>query len=334
MSDTDWRKDSSAPQFPRLVPPAFARLVDEADSAARLALTRQVEPSPGEQELAPEETPDPLGEQRYLVTPHLVHQYPNRVLALVTGKRLALPRLCSRKSFTARSRGFLDETEQDAITGYLAQTPAIREILVSGGDPLTVPPDALFAFLRKVRSVRSDLLIRFCTRGPVFAPERFTPDFISQLASLAPLWVIPHINHPAELGAAQQACITALRCAGIPQQSQTVLLRGVNDSPEILAALFHGLVCLGVKPGYLFQCDLAPGTASFRVPPEEGMRIWLHLRNLLSGLSLPEYAVDLPGGGGKFPLSVPALASRVGSSSSDLSFQIQGNDGKVYSYPR
>lgn len=333
MSDTDWRADTAAPQFPRLVPPAFARLVDEADGAARLALSRQIEPSPDEENLAPEETPDPLGEGRYLVTPYLVHQYPNRVLALVTGKCLGHCRYCFRKSFTARSRGFLEEAEQEAILAYLANTPAVREILVSGGDPMTVPVDVLFAFLQKLRAVRFDLLIRLCTRGPVFAPELFTHDFISQLASLEPLWVIPHINHPAELGAAQRASLTALRHAGIPLQSQTVLLRGVNDSPEILANLFHELVCLGVKPGYLFQCDLAPGTASFRVPVEEGMHIWLRLQNQLSGLSLPEFVVDLPGGGGKFPLSVPALSDRVVSSSNDVSLQIQGNDGKVYSYP-
>lgn len=333
MTDADWRTDAGLPRFPRLVPHSFARLIDEADGAARQALARQIEPSLDEDVLAPEETSDPLGEGRYLVTPYLVHQYPNRVLALVTGKCLGHCRYCFRKSFTARSRGFLSEAEQDAIVAYLANTPAVREILVSGGDPLTAPPDSLFAFLEKLRAVRSDLLIRLCTRGPVFAPEKFTAEFVHRLAALQPLWVIPHINHPAELGAAQRDCITALRTAGIPQQSQTVLLRGVNDSPELLAELFHELVCLGVKPGYLFQCDLAPGTASFRVPPEEGMHIWLRLRDMLSGLSLPQYAVDLPGGGGKFPLSVPALSDRVLPNSTDVSLRIQGNDGKVYRYP-
>ncbi len=333
MSNTDWRTDTAVPQFPRLVPSAFARLVEEADGPARQALIRQIEPDAGELVIAPEETPDPLGEGNYLVTPYLVHQYPNRVLALVTGKCLGHCRYCFRKSFTARSRGFLDKSEQKAIIDYLVKTPAVREILVSGGDPLTVPPDALFAFLQDLRAARTDLLIRLCTRAPVFAPELFTPEFVAQLADLQPLWVIPHINHPAELGAAQRECIAALRIAGIPQQSQTVLLRGVNDSPELLAGLFHELVCLGVKPGYLFQCDLAPGTASFRVPLREGMHIWLRLRNMLSGLSLPQYAVDLPGGGGKFPLSVPALTDRIVSCPDNESFQIQGNDGKVYTYP-
>lgn len=333
MSDADWRSDTAVPQFPRLVPAAFARLVDEADGPARLALSRQIEPSEDERILAPEETADPLGEGRFLVTPYLVHQYPNRVLALVTGKCLGHCRYCFRKSFTSRSRGFLEKSEQNAITDYLVNTPSVREILVSGGDPLTVSPDDLLGFLRELRDSRPDLLIRLCTRAPVFAPELFTPDFVARLADLQPLWVIPHINHPSELGTVQRACITALRKAGIPQQSQTVLLRGVNDSPELLAELFHELVCLGVRPGYLFQCDLAPGTASFRVPLREGMHIWIRLRNMLSGLSLPQYAVDLPGGGGKFPLSVPALADRILSCTDDESFQIQGNDGKVYTYP-
>lgn len=331
----DWRTSSPADflPLPCLVPSAYARLISDAEEPEAQALRRQIEPSDEETIFTECECADPLGEARYLITPHLVHQYPNRVLVLTTGTCLGYCRYCFRKNFTARTEGFIEADERDAICAYLVKMPMVQEILISGGDPLTVPPDDLFAFLTAIRRVRPDILIRLCTRGPVFAPELFTESFISRLRSLRPLWVIPHINHPAELGSAQIACFTALLEAGIPQQSQTVLLRGVNDIPETLACLFHRLVCLGIKPGYLFQCDLAPGTGSFRVPLQDGLRIWKRLRELLSGLSLPQYAVDLPGGGGKFPLSVPALADQIVSSNEDSGLSVRGSDGKVYTYP-
>lgn len=334
MAD-DWRSISPGDTrpLPCLVPPAFAQLIRDAEEPEAQALRRQVLPSDDEASFSAGESSDPLGEARYLVTPHLVHQYSNRVLVLTTGACLGYCRYCFRKSFTARTEGFIEAEEREKICAYLKKTPNVQEILISGGDPLTVPPDELFEFLNAIRHARPDILIRLCTRGPVFAPELFTKEFIARLRSLRPLWVIPHINHPAELGPAQIACFTALSEAGIPQQSQTVLLRGVNDIPETLACLFHRLVCLGVKPGYLFQCDLAPGTAGFRVPLQDGLRIWNRLRELLSGLSLPQYAVDLPGGGGKFPLSVPALSDRIDCLDTVSGLSVRGSDGKVYTYP-
>ncbi len=335
---SDWREDTAgtgAVYLPVGIPKAFQTLIDEAATpSSAAALSRQIVPSGEERDIKSGETADPLGESRYCVTPRLVHQYPNRVLLLTTGACLGYCRYCFRRTFTGRGIGFIGPGELAEVLDYLVANPAVQEILVSGGDPLVATDGELVELLSAIRRVRPDLLLRLCTRANVFAPERFTDSLVSRLRGLRPLWVIPHINHPAELGRAQTDSLRKLVDSGIPIQSQTVLLRGVNDSATTLADLFHRLVCLGVKPGYLFQCDLALGVSSFRVPLSEGMAIWRTLRELLSGLSLPEYAVDLPGGGGKFPLSVPALCDRIADSPERDVLAVHGLDGKVYTYPR
>jgi len=333
----DWRNaesGSAGPVYlPVGIPAAFKTLIASAPTPeAASALRRQVEPTDAEHVLLPFERADPLGEARWCVTPHLVHQYRNRVLLLVTGRCLGYCRYCFRRNFTARSEGFIGKAELDSVCAYLASRPDVQEILISGGDPLSGAPGELDAVLDRIRSVRPGIILRLCTRAPVFAPELFTAERIAYFRSIRPLWLIPHINHPAELGPAQLRALSACIDAGIPVQSQTVLLRGINDSPEILAELFHSLVSLGVKPGYLFQCDLAPGTSHFRVPLARGLEIWNSLRELVSGLSLPVFAVDLPGGGGKYPLSVPALADSCRHEKGSNSFSAPGIDGKVYTY--
>jgi len=192
------------------------------------------------------------------------------------------------------------------VCSYLTSHKEIEEILISGGDPLTVSDEVLESLFIRLREARPGILLRLCTRALFFAPERLTPSLISLLQKSKPLWVIPHINHPAEISAASapesRSAIDTLINAGIPVQSQTVLLSGVNDDVKTLHTLFHDLVCLGVKPGYLFQTDLAQGTSHFRVPLEKAVKLYEELRKDLSGLSTPVFAVDLPGGGGKFNL--------------------------------
>ena len=331
----DWRCDNRGGVYlPVGIPPSFLRLIDSAPSEqAAFALRREVIPSVDEEAVSPEESADPLGEARYIITPHLVHQYANRVLLLATGRCVGYCRYCFRRSYMARSEGYIGRDELEEICAYLELNPGVQEILVSGGDPLSGDREELTSLLSRIRASRPDILVRLCTRAPVFAPELFTNDLLAFLRSIRPLWVIPHINHSAELGSDQVDCLRRIIDSGIPIQSQTVLLRGVNDTPSLLADLFHRLVMIGVKPGYLFQCDLAKGTSGFRVPLEQALAIWKVLRGMLSGLSLPEFAVDLPGGGGKFPLSVPALADRVCGFSASGGMQVYGNDGKVYTYP-
>lgn len=333
----DWRNERASDRVIRLpehISPAFKALITSAAPAAAAALRRQVLSSDDELVVSEEERGDPLGEARYCVTPYLVHQYPNRVLLLSTGRCISYCRYCFRREFTARSSGFISDEQIGAVTAYLKTHPEVQEILVSGGDPMSGCFEQIKHLLECLRSVRPDLLLRLCTRAPVFAPELFTEDLMALLRSVRPLWVIAHINHPAELGTAQRQALTRCIDSGIPVQTQTVLLRGVNDDPAVLAELFHALVCMGIKPGYLFQTDLARGTAHFRVPLEKAALIWKALRKRLSGLSLPQFAVDLPNGGGKFPLSALLLYEDIVSPLKDGRFSARGIDGKSYTYPR
>ena len=286
------------------------------------ALVRQVTFSDKEKTVAATETDDPLAAGRYVVRPlhrrtapvgtrvqtpaRIVHQYKNRCLFLTTGACFARCRYCFRRKSPALDYSFATQTETAELAAYLQMHGEIREVLLSGGDPLTASDAQLETLLSAVREKRPDVLIRLCTRAPVFAPERFTACTVSLLKRFKPLWLIPHINHAAEFSPRfspeAYAALAALVENGIPMQSQTVLLRGVNDSVEVLADLFHKLTLLGVKPGYLFQGDLAPGTSHMRVGIEKGIALYEKLRTELSGLSLPVYAVDIPGGGGKFNL--------------------------------
>ncbi|MDR2897352.1 MAG: KamA family radical SAM protein [Spirochaetaceae bacterium] len=266
------------------------------------ALRIQLLPSAKEAEVSPHELNDPLGEHRHRITSRLVHQYKNRCLLLATGSCICYCRHCFRRVYTAREEGFISSDELAYVCAYLSSHPEIQEILVSGGDPLTASDEKLASLLMDIRRASPDIIIRLCTRAPLFLPSRFTSELLEILRSCRPLWIIPHINHSAELAPETEEALCRIRDSGIPMQSQTVLLRGVNDSVSALAGLFNRLTALGVKPGYLFQGDMAPGTSHLRVPLRTGLALYRQLRGELSGLSTPVYAVDLPDGGGKFNL--------------------------------
>lgn len=332
----NWRSDTCSDtriRLPEQVSPAFKGLIASAEPTAACALRRQVVASNEECSFSCEERSDPLGESRYCVTPYLVHQYPNRVLLLSTGRCISYCRYCFRREFTARSSGFISDERIETVCAYLTEHNEVQEVLVSGGDPMSGSLGEIRHLLECLRSIRSDLLIRLCTRAPIFAPELFTEEVIALLRSVRPLWVIAHINHPAELGKSQRNALSSCIDSGLPVQSQTVLLNGVNDDPSTLAELFHALVCMGIKPGYLFQTDLAHGTAHFRVPLDRAACIWKALQRRLSGLSLPQFAVDLPNGGGKFPLSALIRYGDIIAPLKDNRFSARGIDGKIYTYP-
>ena len=304
-------------ELPNLTSPYFSSVLNRLgataasnpDAAASFAaLNRQCTPAQAENNVLECETEDPLGSKRYAVTPRLVRQYKNRCLLLTTCHCFSYCRFCFRRGFTGKTVGFVSEEEIRQVTDWLSSHEEIQEILLSGGDPLTAPDGKLEYLFSELRKARPGILIRLGTRAPVFAPERFTPELLSLLRKYRPLWVIPHINHPAEISAEwspeSYKCLFNIIDSGVPAQSQTVLLRGINDSVPVLAELFENLVKLGVKPGYLFQGDLAKGTGHFRVPLDEGVKLYNALKKELSGLSLPVYAVDLPGGGGK--VNIPA----------------------------
>jgi lysine 2,3-aminomutase len=272
----------AAGRLPFAVTPHFASLAGpEADDPIR----RQFFPDPRESEDGPFALQDPLGEARYRVTPRLVHQYPDRALLLAGGACAGYCRHCFRRVRMSGVPAFIGDDELAPALAYLKAHPEIREVLVSGGDPLMAPDNALEALFSKLRRANPALSLRICTRAPVTAPERITPELVKLCRSflrqppsapgpLEPLRFAVHINHPRELSPLARQALDSLVSAGITVLVQTVLLKGINDSVDTLAALFTQCHALGLSPYYLFQLDLAPGTAHFRVPLKQGLVLY------------------------------------------------------------
>lgn len=251
----------------------------------------------------PWEESDPLSEAGFAGAPGLEHrllrQYPSRALVRANTECAAYCRFCYRRSIMDSGRGYVTDAEMQAIGTALRSMAGLREILVSGGDPLVASDHTVATLLSTLRSAVPGVCLRICTRTPVVLPSRITPELVDLSKAGGPTWFAVHVNHPAELSAGTQEAFRRLISAGIPVATQTVLLRGINDATDTLERLFSQIVSLGAKPYYLFQCDLAAGTAHFRVPLSRGLVIYTQLRSRLSGLELPRYAVDVPGGLGK-----------------------------------
>ncbi len=271
-------------------------------------LWRQVVPDPRELENN-QGWEDPLAEEALSPVPHLVHRYPDRVLWLVSQRCAVRCRFCTRKRLW-QSATAMTTTELQAALDYLRRHREIRDVLLSGGDPLMLPIDRLATILNSLRSIGHIEIIRIGTRVPVAAPHRITRNLVRLLEKHAPLYINIHFNHPLEVTAETMKACTRLADAGIPLGSQTVLLKDVNDDPEVLADLFKRLLRLRVRPYYLLQMDLTRSTAHFRTPLATGLRIIRTLRNHISGLAIPQLVLDLPGGHGKIPL-VPRYVERL-----------------------
>ena len=295
-------------------------------------LRRQFIPDPLEAHNDPFTLDDPLGEARYRITDRLVHQYPDRALLLAGGTCAGFCRYCFRRVRMSYPAAFIGEEELAPVLSYLESSPGIREILVSGGDPLTAEDGELESLLRKLRNARPDIQIRLCSRVPITNPERITLDTITLLARYRPIRIAAHINHPGELAPSSRATLGSAVKAGIPVLVQTVLLRGVNDNAETLAALFRECNNCGLSPYYLFQLDLAPATAHFRVPLKEGLSIYETLKRLADNIGLPAYVVDLPGGGGKIHLCKDAIAGEEERPGGRV-YLLKDQFGKLWDYP-
>jgi lysine 2,3-aminomutase len=292
-------------------------------------IRRQFFPDPREALCDPFALDDPLGEYRYRAAPGLVHQYPDRALLLAANTCAGYCRHCFRRFWLSAPPPI--EDLQPALA-YLSAHTEIRELLVSGGDPLTLDNTALEDLFRRLRSARPDLMLRVCTRIPITEPSRFDDNAIALCANFHPLRMAVQINHPRELSAPSRAALAACVDAGIPVLVQTVLLRGINDDPELLAQLFRNCVDLGLSPYYLFQLDLAPGTAHFRVPLKRGLEIYRELGKLIPGSDLPAYAVDLPGGGGKLRLHENVIAGEKNIPEGYV-YILKDHEGKEWYYP-
>ncbi|QEN09749.1 KamA family radical SAM protein [Oceanispirochaeta crateris] len=294
-------------------------------------IRRQLIPTKQEMMFLDTESSDPLSEGIHSPVPRMIHRYGNRVAVLVTDRCSIHCRHCFRRSFTGKGHADLSQSECDSIIGYIENHKEIQEVLLTGGDPLTLGDSSLLEILKRFRTVRDDLIIRLATRIPAVYPRRINPDLLREIGRLSPLWMVIQFNHPEELTPESRRALRIIREAGIPMVNQTVLLKAVNDDSDILARLFQGLLREGVKPYYLFQGDLARGTSHFRVPLERGWQIMDELRVKISGLAMPSYAVDLPGGGGKIPLNRSLLLR---TTKTAYVFKNTEVDGREYEYPR
>ena len=261
---------------------------------------------------------DPLAEEVLAPVPNLVHRYPNRVMWLVSDQCAVHCRFCTRKRKWRSGRSEALENTVAADLGpaldYIANHEQIRDVLLSGGDPLLLAPERLTEILSKLREIKHVQIIRIGSRAPCALPMAITRELADMLSRFHPLFVNIHFNHPAELTAESERACAILADAGIPLGSQTVLLRGVNDSEAVLAELFHRLLSARVRPYYLLQMDLTRSTAHFRTPIGAGLRILRKLRNRISGPAMPHFVIDLPGGRGKMPL-LPNMIREVGEGS-------------------
>jgi len=291
-------------------------------------IRRQCVPAAEEFTVKSYELEDPLGEQGYSPSSRLLHRYHDRALFLATDECFMYCRHCFRRRFTGHNHKGASEEEIDAAVRYVQNHKEIREVLISGGDPLTLSDDSLEHMVRKFRSVRKNLVMRLCTRAPVVYPQRITEPFVQMVSSYAPLYMITQYNHPRECTRESLAAVSACLQEGIITLNQTVLLRGVNDDPAVLQSLFRTLTANQIIPYYLFQGDLAAGTSHFRVPLRRGMHIAKQTAAKLSALAMPKFAVDLPGGGGK-----AMLFERTPESIRKDAWGYTDEHGKLYWYP-
>ena len=313
--------------LPLAITPYYASLISPDNPQD--PLRRTMVPVAGELIMSAGESRDPLGEESHSPVPGLVHRYPDRVLFLATGCCSSYCRYCTRSRLVGGEREKPQGPAQwKKGLAYIEATPAIRDVLLSGGDPLTMPDEKLEWLLDRLRRIPHVEMVRIGTKAPIVLPQRITPTLVAMLRRYHPLWMSIHCTHPAELTAEAARAFNMLADAGIPLGSQTVLLAGINDSVETMKQLVHGLVRLRVKPYYLYQCDPIAGSAHFRTSVARGLEIYQGLRGHTTGYAVPNYVIDAPGGGGKIPLIPENIVGRDGS---DL--LLRNYEGKVYRYP-
>ncbi|WP_103334105.1 lysine-2,3-aminomutase-like protein [Pseudotabrizicola formosa] len=292
-----------APVLERVAQDFRLRLTPQmrAASARSDGVARQFVPSAAELIQRPEDLPDPIGDDAHAPVPGLTHRYPDRVILHVTKTCEVYCRFCFRRE-TVGDTGHLPPDQLQAALDYIARTPAIHEVILTGGDPLVLSARRIGDLVARLAAIPHVGVLRLHTRVPVVAPDRITPALIDALRQHPSVWIVVHTNHADELTAEARAALTRLADAGIPLLSQSVLLRGVNDSADALEDLFRALIRLRVKPYYLHHCDLARGAGHFRTTIAEGQAIMSALRGRLSGTALPSYVLDIPGGFGKVPI--------------------------------
>jgi lysine 2,3-aminomutase len=312
-------------KYPLSVSPHYLSLININDPND--PIRKQAIPSFEEIALSSKGFDDPLEEEKDSVVPGLVHRYPDRVLMVLTDLCPMLCRHCTRKREWRHGGWVRTSSEVDAMLDYIRRNKAVRDIIISGGDPLTLSTHRLEEIISKLRQIEHVEIIRIGSRFPVVLPQRIDDELCNMLSKYGPIWLNTHFNHPREITPeAAQACDRLLRC-GVPVNNQSVLLRGVNDSVATQMKLCHGLLKIKVRPYYLFQCDEVRGTEHLRTPVKTGIDIIEGMRGHTSGLAVPTFVIDLPEGGGKVPLQPDYVLSQ-----KKESLLLRNYEGRLFRY--
>ena len=308
LSEKDKREiETSLGRFRMAITPYFASLMDPDDRNCPLRM--QSVPSISETIVQPWEMKDPLKEEDDSPVAHIVHRYPDRILLLVTPQCAMYCRHCVRKRYVGEEDSAITKTELEKAINYIAGHTQIRDILISGGDPLTMNDGDLENIIARLRAIDHVEIIRIGTRVPAVLPMRITADLLDMLKKYHPIWMNVHFNHPRELTVQSCKACACLADAGIPLGNQSVLMRNINDSTETMKELLLKLVRNRVRPYYIYQCDLCEGIEHFRTRVEKGIEIIRNLTGNISGFAIPRFVIDAPDGGGKIPLSPDFLVS-------------------------
>ena len=308
------------------ITPYFASLIDPKNPDC--PIRRQVVPRIEEHHKSPTDMEDPCGEVDASPVPNLVHRYPDRVLLILTDMCISYCRYCTRKRIVGAKRKLISEEKLKAIYDYIASRKKIRDVLISGGDPLVLGDETIDSVLSSLRAIKHVEILRIGTRAPVFLPQRITDSLLEVLKRYNPLMMSIHFSHPREITPEVREACERLADAGIPLGSQTVLLSGINDNLRTIKKLVHQLLRIRVRPYYLYQCDLAVGTSHFRTSIVNGINIIERLRGHTSGYAVPTYVIDAPGGGGKIPLGPSYL---IGLAEGKAIFR--NYEGNMFEYP-
>jgi len=308
------------------ITPYFFNLIDRNDPDC--PVRKQVIPRGGEAVVSEEEMLDSLGEDEHSPVPGLVHRYPDRVLFLVTDRCAAYCRYCTRSRLVSNAQDYNFHPEYEAGLNYIEAHPEVRDVLLSGGDPLLLSDKKLDHLLGRLRAIKHVEFIRIGSRIPVFLPQRITPALCEIFKKHGPIWMSIHTNHPKEATAELRDACERLSFAGVPLGNQSVLLKGINDDVEVMTALVHRLLRMRVRPYYIYQMDLITGGAHFKVDVRKGIEIIRALRGHTTGYAVPQYVIDAPGGGGKVPIN-PDYVEKI----TDTEVVFRNYEGRQFRYP-
>lgn len=312
--------------IPFSITPYYASLLPRDNFS--YSIRRAIVPVIDETILSVGESADPLSEERCSPVPGIVHRYPDRVLFLVTDFCSVYCRYCTRSRMVGHSGNLNSVRQWERAISYIKSNPEIRDVLLSGGDPLTLPDEMLDWLLTELRNIEHIDMIRIGTKVPVVLPQRITSELINILKKFHPLWMSIHFTHPDELTPETKKACISLADAGIPLGSQTVLLKDINDNPETMKKLVLGLIKVRVRPYYLYQCDPIHGSSHFRTPINKGLELIESLRGHTTGYAIPHYVIDAPGGGGKIPLQPQYFVGR-----EDDNIVLRNYNQLTYKYP-